>query len=94
MRLNKRISAAISGLLLSSALLAGCTTSVTSETETTVSSAMVSAATTTSSSSDSTTTAETITNTAEAALAFLDTLSTEEQEAVVYDYDAEEKSTG
>lgn len=102
MRLNKRISAAISALLLSSALLAGCTTSGTGETETTVSSAMASAATTTSASSDSadftssdsSTTAEAITNTAEAAQAFLDTLSTEEQESVVYDYDAEEKSTG
>ncbi|GAV98401.1 hypothetical protein CS176_2631 [Corynebacterium glutamicum] len=96
MRLNKRLPAALSGLLLSAALLAGCSTSGTAETTTTtVSSAAASTTTSTSSdSSDSSTTAETISNTADAAQAFLDTLSTEEQDAVLYDYDAEEKSTG
>ena len=101
MRLNKRLPAALSGLLLSAALLAGCSTSGTDETTTTtVSSAAASTTTSTSSdsssssSSDSSTTAETISNTAEAAQAFLSTLSTEEQNAVLYDYDAEEKSTG
>lgn len=101
MRLNKRLPAALSGLLLSTALLAGCSTSGTDETTTTtVSSAAASTTTSTSSdsssssSSDSSTTAETISNTAEAAQAFLATLSTEEQDAVLYDYDAEEKSTG
>ncbi|AKF28660.1 hypothetical protein YH66_14555 [[Brevibacterium] flavum] len=101
MRLNKRLPAALSGLLLSAALLAGCSTSGTAETTTTtVSSAAASTTTSTSSdsssssSSDSSTTAETISNTAEAAQAFLSTLSTEEQDAVLYDYDAEEKSTG
>ncbi|BAU97271.1 hypothetical protein N24_3009 [Corynebacterium suranareeae] len=99
MRLNKRIPAALSGLLLSTALLAGCSTSGTDETTTTtVSSAAASTITSTSSdssdSSASSTTAETISNTADAAQAFLDTLSTEEQDAVLYDYDAEEKSTG
>ncbi len=101
MRLNKRLPAALSGLLLSAALLAGCSTSGTAETTTTtVSSAAASTTTSTSSdsssssSSDSSTTAETISNTADAAQAFLATLSTEEQDAVLYDYDAEEKSTG
>lgn len=101
MRLNKRLPAALSGLLLSAALLAGCSTSGTAETTTTtVSSAAASTTTSTSSasssssSSDSSTTAETISNTADAAQAFLATLSTEEQNAVLYDYDAEEKSTG
>lgn len=101
MRLNKRLPAALSGLLLSTALLAGCSTSGTDETTTTtVSSAAASTTTSTSSdsssssSSDSSTTAETISNTADAAQAFLATLSTEEQDAVLYDYDAEEKSTG
>ena len=101
MRLNKRLPAALSGLLLSAALLAGCSTSGTDETTTTtVSSAAASTTTSTSSdsssssSSDSSTTAETISNTADAAQAFLSTLSTEEQDAVLYDYDAEEKSTG
>lgn len=100
MRLNKRLPAALSGLLLSAALLAGCSTSGTDETTTTtVSSAAASTTTSTSSasssssSSDSSTTAETISNTADAAQAFLATLSTEEQDAVLYDYDAEEKST-
>lgn len=100
-RLNKRLPAALSGLLLSTALLAGCSTSGTDETTTTtVSSAAASTTTSTSSasssssSSDSSTTAETISNTADAAQAFLATLSTEEQDAVLYDYDAEEKSTG
>lgn len=95
------LPAALSGLLLSTALLAGCSTSGTDETTTTtVSSAAASTTTSTSSdsssssSSDSSTTAETISNTAEAAQAFLATLSTEEQDAVLYDYDAEEKSTG
>ncbi|OKX85381.1 DUF3500 domain-containing protein [Corynebacterium glutamicum] len=101
MRLNKRLPAALSGLLLSAALLAGCSTSGTAETTTTtVSSAAASTTTSTSSdsssssSSDSSTTAETISNTADAAQAFLATLSTEEQDSVLYDYDAEEKSTG
>ncbi|APT08561.1 hypothetical protein BSP99_14660 [Corynebacterium glutamicum] len=101
MRLNKRLPAALSGLLLSTALLAGCSTSGTDETTTTtVSSAAASTTTSTSSasssssSSDSSTTAETISNTADAAQAFLATLSTEEQDSVLYDYDAEEKSTG
>lgn len=101
MRLNKRLPAALSGLLLSAALLAGCSTSGTDETTTTtVSSAAASTTTSTSSdsssssSSDSSTTAEAISNTADAAQAFLATLSTEEQDAVLYDYDAEEKSTG
>lgn len=101
MRLNKRLPAALSGLLLSTVLLAGCSTSGTDETTTTtVSSAAASTTTSTSSdsssssSSDSSTTAETISNTTEAAQAFLATLSTEEQDAVLYDYDAEEKSTG
>ena len=101
MRLNKRLPAALSGLLLSTTLLAGCSTSGTDETTTTtVSSAAASTTTSTSSasssssSSDSSTTAETISNTADAAQAFLATLSTEEQDAVLYDYDAEEKSTG
>lgn len=101
MRLNKRLPAALSGLLLSTALLAGCSTSGTDETTTTtVSSAAASTTTSTSSdsssssSSDSSTTAETISNTADAAQAFLSTLSTEEQDAVLYDYDSEEKSTG
>ena len=93
MRLNKRLPAALSGLLLSAALLAGCSTSGTDETTTTTVSSAA-ASTTTSSSSDSSTTAETISNTAEAAQAFLATLSNEEQDAVLYDYDAEEKSTG
>ncbi|OKX87939.1 DUF3500 domain-containing protein [Corynebacterium glutamicum] len=100
MRLNKRLPAALSGLLLSAALLAGCSTSGTAETTTTtVSSAAASttstsSASSSSSSSGSSTTAETISNTADAAQAFLATLSTEEQDAVLYDYDAEEKSTG
>ncbi|MDO5374054.1 MAG: DUF3500 domain-containing protein [Corynebacterium glutamicum] len=102
MHLNKRIPAALSGLLLSTALLAGCSTSGTDETTTTTVSSAAASTTTTStsssssssSSSDSSTTAETISNTADAAQAFLATLSTEEQDAVLYDYDAEEKSTG
>lgn len=100
MRFNKRLPAALSGLLLSATLLAGCSTSGTDETTTTTVSSAAASTTSTSSdsssssSSDSSTTAETISNTAEAAQAFLETLSTEEQDAVLYDYDAEEKSTG
>lgn len=94
MRLNKRLPAALSGLLLSAALLAGCSTSGTDETTTTTVSTAAASTTTSSSSSDSSTTAETISNTADATQAFLATLSTEEQDAVLYDYDAEEKSTG
>lgn len=98
-----RAGAALGSLLLSGTLvLAGCGAATTdsstsssassssSSTSGTVSASALTADTTTT---DATTTAETIATTAEAAQAFLDTLSEEQQEAVLYAYDDETKST-
>ncbi|MDF9716321.1 DUF3500 domain-containing protein [Nocardioides sp. ChNu-99] len=74
--------------------LTGCaaeTTSSSSGTSSAVSSAAAAAGTT--STTDATTTAATITDTAAAAEAFLATLSDEQREQVLYDYDDETKTT-
>lgn len=66
----------------------GSTTGSSSSSSTSITSSAEAATT-----SDSTTTAETIAATAAAAEAFLDTLSDEQREAVLYDYDDETKTT-
>jgi hypothetical protein len=76
-------------------LLGGCTTETTATNSTTsasisAASASVASATTTA---DGTTTAETITDTAAAAEAFLQTLSAEQRDQVLYAYDDETKTT-
>lgn len=100
---RRRRLAGIASLALVSVLtLGGCATSTDStaassdsstSTSATASSGSVSSVSTSSTTEDATTTAETISDTAAAAQAFLDTLSEEQQEAVLYSYDDETKST-
>jgi hypothetical protein len=88
-------------LLLATGLtLTGCAVTSTASTADSTTSSSVSATETTasdssasSSSTSATTTAETISDTAAAAEAFLETLTDEQREAVLYDYDDETKST-
>lgn len=85
-------------LLVTGLTLAGCTATTSSTTDTSASptstaSTSTSETSTTDSSSSSGTTAETISDTAAAAEAFLATLTEEQREAVLYEYDDETKST-
>ncbi|MDT0221741.1 DUF3500 domain-containing protein [Gordonia sp. AC31] len=81
----------VSALLAGGLLLGGCTTDApsTSSASTSASSSVSSSITT----EDATTTATTISSSAEAAQAFLATLSDEQHEQVTYDYDDETKTT-
>lgn len=83
------------GIVLMSVALTGCATTATtsSGTTTATSSSSSSASTAATTTEDATTTAETISTTAEAAEAFLATLTDEQREAVLYDYDDETKTT-
>ncbi|NHC21920.1 DUF3500 domain-containing protein [Nocardioides sp. IC4_145] len=103
-RKRPRALAALSSLALIGALaFTGCagtdaTTDLTSSTTSATSSSTVAQAATTSaassaSTSDATTTAQTIEDTATAAKAFLATLSDEQREAVLYDFDDDTKTT-
>lgn len=95
----RRGTAWISAALLGAGLvLGGCSTGTdssaapaTSATATTVAASTASSSSSTSESAE--TTSETITDTADAAQAFLDTLSDEQRETVLYDYDDETKTT-
>ncbi len=90
-RLAGLASLAIVGVLA----LGGCAAadSTSAATSSTSSSASSSVNTTSTGSADATTTAETIADTAAAAEAFLATLSDEQREQVLYDYDDETKTT-
>ena len=102
-RMHKRTSASasassrrvrfaiVSALLAGGLLLGGCTTDApsTSSASTSASSSVSSSITT----EDASTTATTISSSAEAAQAFLATLSDEQREQVTYDYDDETKTT-
>ncbi|MFB2585375.1 DUF3500 domain-containing protein [Herbiconiux liukaitaii] len=99
---RRRATWITSVFLVSGLALAGCAAGTSGATGTgtgTASTSSSSAATTsdssttTTSSTDATTTAQTITDTAAAAEAFLATLSDEQREAVLYDYDDETKTT-
>jgi hypothetical protein len=99
---RRAVTGSMAALMLATGVaLAGCAATSTATTSTTASETTTSSTTeattdTTESSSDSTsasTTAETISSTAEAAEAFLATLTEEQQDAVLYDYDDETKST-
>lgn len=85
--------------LSSSLLLSGCSapadaaSSSTVATASTTSSAASTEATTEDATASGSTTASTISETAEAAQAFLDTLTDEQKQQVVYDYDDETKTT-
>ncbi|MBM3714370.1 MAG: DUF3500 domain-containing protein [Actinobacteria bacterium] len=87
------------GVVLMSVALTGCavgastTTPTTAATTSTTTSASASTSTTASTGTSATTTTQTITDTAAAAEAFLATLSDEQREAVLYDYDDETKTT-
>ena len=83
--------AIVSALLAGGLLLGGCTTDApsTSSASTSASSSVSSSITT----EDASTTATTISSSAEAAQAFLATLSDEQREQVTYDYDDETKTT-
>ncbi|NMM87973.1 hypothetical protein B2J88_27060 [Rhodococcus sp. SRB_17] len=92
---GRRRIAFVSVLMAGGLLLGGCTTETTGTNSTTSASisaatAFVASATTTA---DATTTAETITDTAAAAETFLQTLSAEQREQVLYAYDDETKTT-
>lgn len=69
------------------------TSSASSTAGTASTSGGVSAVSTTGTTEDATTTADTISDTVAAAKAFLDTLSDEQRETVLYDYDDETKTT-
>ncbi|MDT9593003.1 DUF3500 domain-containing protein [Nocardioides zeae] len=95
--LRRRFLGGLSALALAGAVaLGGCaadsTTSTTSSTSST-SSTVAGLADASAGTTDATTTAETISDTAAAAEAFLATLSEEQREAVLYDYDDETKTT-
>ena len=105
---RKTVAAAAALLLAAGVTLAGCATTEattetsatattsTSQTTTTETSSSTSEATETSTADEATTagtTAATISETAAAAEAFLATLTQEQREAVLYDYDDETKST-
>ncbi|MFB2580503.1 DUF3500 domain-containing protein [Herbiconiux sp. P15] len=98
---RRRATWITSVFLVSGLALAGCaagtsggTGTGTASTSSSSSAATTSdSSTTTTSSTDATTTAQTITDTAAAAEAFLATLSDEQREAVLYDYDDETKTT-
>ncbi|GIG36695.1 DUF3500 domain-containing protein [Cellulomonas pakistanensis] len=81
--------------LLGGLALTGCAagTSATTAEDATTSTATISEAAAGATTSTSSTTAETVSATAEAAEAFLATLSDEQREAVLYDYDDETKTT-
>jgi hypothetical protein len=83
---------ALAGSLALGACSSGTTTSGTSGNGS-MSTSQAASAVTTSDSTSATTTAETISETAAAAQAFLDTLTDEQRETVLYDYDDGTKTT-
>lgn len=89
-RRSKPLATAAASIALMSVALTGCATAAS--TDTTSSSTSQNTTTTTAGVSASTTT-ETITATADAAEAFLATLTEEQRETVLYDYDDETKTT-
>ncbi|MGP4996428.1 DUF3500 domain-containing protein [Corynebacterium variabile] len=94
--LTRRHAAWISTVLVSTGLVLGACSTDSSTAESTSTSSASSESTSDASGStseDASTSEETISSTAEAAQAFLDTLSDEEKETVLYDYDDETKTT-
>ena len=91
---TKKITLGAAGLaLITSMILTGC--AAASETAAATSSVSASTATSTytTGGEDATTTSETIADVSEAASAFLATLSDEQRETILYDYDDETKTT-
>jgi hypothetical protein len=95
-RSSKKLSAFAPLALMSVLALGGCaatTETTASSGSSTSSSASVSTVPTSSDGADATTTADTLTDTAEAATAFLETLSDEQREQVLHAYDDASKTT-
>lgn len=95
MRSRRRLVTRASALVLAAGLALGaCSSGVSTDSASgSGSGTMTSAAAAVTSTDDATTTAETIAATAKAAKAFLATLSDDQREAVLYDYDDETKTT-
>lgn len=100
MTMKKRTLQAAASLLVSGLLLTGCAAGADSSATGASSSSTSVSETSSSSSSEASTdsstassTSETISSTSEAAEAFLATLSAEQREAVLYDYEDETKTT-
>lgn len=89
-RVRKRAAWITTLVLVGGLTLAGCASGITDTGTSTGTSTSASAAST---SEDATTTAETISDTSAAAEAFLATLTDEQRETVLYDYDDETKTT-
>lgn len=89
-RRRTRFTAAV---LAASLLVGGCAATTTEATDLSATSSDASAASTSSADNSSSGTAATISDTETAATAFLATLSDEQRESLVYDYDDETKST-
>ncbi|KAA9394509.1 DUF3500 domain-containing protein [Kocuria coralli] len=89
-RRRTRFTAAV---LAASLLLGGCAATTTEATDLSTTSSDASAASTSGADNSSSGTAATISDTETAATAFLATLSDEQRESLVYDYDDETKST-
>lgn len=100
---TRRHAVWISTVLVSAGLVLGACSTDSTAADTTATSTVAASSSSTSSvssstgssagSADATTTQETVSSTAEAAQAFLATLSDEEKETVLYDYDDETKTT-
>nr|MDT0663454.1 DUF3500 domain-containing protein [Micromonospora sp. DSM 115978] len=87
-------AACVASLLLAGGIaLGGCAPSAVDTTTTAGTTSSITEATSGSASTSAATTAETITQTAAAAEAFLATLSDEQRETLLYDYDDETKTT-
>lgn len=87
----RRYTALVSTVLLAAGVsLGACSAGADAETSTATTTASSASS---ASTSDATSTSETISSTATAAQEFLDTLSDEERETVLYDYDDETKTT-
>lgn len=90
----RRYTALVSTVLLAAGVsLGACSAGADAETSTATTTASSTSSASTESTSDATSTSETISSTATAAQEFLDTLSDEERETVLYDYDDETKTT-
>ncbi|SDH54668.1 DUF3500 domain-containing protein [Agrococcus jejuensis] len=92
----RRTAWVASSMLVAGLVLAGCSTAqvaATTSTSSTGSSETTTTTTTDASTTDATTTAETIADTSAAVEAFLATLTAEQRETVLYDYDDETKTT-
>ncbi|OZF26116.1 DUF3500 domain-containing protein [Rhodococcus sp. 14-2483-1-2] len=92
-RRDRTRTAIVSALLAGGLVLSGCTSAATPSSSTATTSALTTSSTASASTADATTTAQTISDSAQAAAAFLATLSDEQREQLTYAYDDETKTT-